>query len=128
MSDIPSDLRYTEEHDWICDNSDGTYTVGITDYAQAALGDLVFVELPTVGDSFDTGDECAVLESVKAASDLFCPISGKIIEVNEELEDIPETINTDPYDTGWIFKIQADSIDEFDNLLNSQRYTEICED
>lgn len=113
MSELPGDLLYTEEHEWLRREEDGSVTIGITDHAQGALGDLVYVELPEVGQDVDHAGEMAVVESVKAASDVYAPIGGKIVAVNEALNDDPELINTDPYDGGWLVCIQAaDSIDE----------------
>jgi len=113
MSELPGDLLFTEEHEWLRREEDGSVTIGITDHAQSALGDLVYVELPEVGQDVDEGGEMAVVESVKAASDVYAPIGGNIVAVNESLADDPETINSDPYDDGWIVRIKpADAIDE----------------
>ena len=113
MSELPGDLLFTEEHEWLRREEDGSVTIGITDHAQGALGDLVYVELPEVGQDVDEGGEMAVVESVKAASDVYAPIGGNIVAVNESLADDPETINSDPYDDGWIVRIKpADAIDE----------------
>lgn len=113
MSEMPGDLQYTKEHEWLRREDDGSVTVGITDHAQAALGDLVYVELPEVGQDLDVDGEMAVVESVKAASDVYAPIAGSVVAVNEELADDPEKINTDPYGDGWIVKLQPEgSIDE----------------
>lgn len=106
MSELPGDLRYTNEHEWLRQEEDGSVTIGITDHAQAALGDLVYVELPEVGHDMESGGEMAVVESVKAASDVYAPISGAVIGVNEALADDPEKINADPYGDGWIVRIQ----------------------
>lgn len=125
MSQIPAELKYLESHEWLRDEGDGIFTVGITDHAQEMLGDLVFVELPEVGESFATGDECAVVESVKAASDVYSPITGEIIEVNEALGDTPELINGEPYGEGWLFKIQATELSELDELLSAEKYNDI---
>jgi glycine cleavage system H protein len=112
MSELPGDLRYTSEHEWLRPEEDGSVTIGITDHAQSALGDLVYVELPEIGQELDVGGEMAVVESVKAASDVYAPISGSVIEVNNDLEDDPETINADPYGDGWIVRIRpTDGID-----------------
>jgi glycine cleavage system H protein len=105
MSQVPSELRYTKDHEWARDNDDGTLTVGITDHAQEALGDLVFVEVPEPGREVALGEACAVVESVKAASDIFSPLAGTVAEVNGTLADTPERINEDPYGEGWIFKL-----------------------
>ena len=106
MSELPGDLRYTNEHEWLRQEEDGSVTIGITDHAQAALGDLVYVELPEVGQDVESGGEMAVVESVKAASDVYAPISGSVIAINEVLADDPEKINADPYGDGWLFKIE----------------------
>jgi glycine cleavage system H protein len=117
MSELPGDLRYTSEHEWLRPEEDGSVTIGITDHAQSALGDLVYVELPEIGQELDVGGEMAVVESVKAASDVYAPISGSVIEVNNDLEDDPETINADPYGDGWIVRIQpTDGIDSGDTM------------
>ncbi|MEL7185304.1 MAG: glycine cleavage system protein GcvH [Pseudomonadota bacterium] len=113
MSDLPGDLLYTKEHEWLRREDDGEVTIGITDHAQGALGDLVYVELPEVGQDVDEGGEMAVVESVKAASDVYAPISGNVTAVNEDLADDPEKINSDPYGDGWIVRMAAsDTIDE----------------
>lgn len=122
MSDTPTDLRYTKSHEWVQDTGDGTATIGITDHAQEMLGDLVFVDLPDVGDSVDAGAECAVVESVKAASDIYSPVSGEIIAVNETLNDAPETINEDAFGEGWIYKIKLSDAAEVDSLLDAAGY------
>ena len=106
MSELPGDLRYTNEHEWLRQEEDGTVTIGITDHAQSALGDLVYVELPEIGQSVDVGGEMAVVESVKAASDVYAPIAGDVVAVNEDLSDDPEKINADPYGDGWIVRMQ----------------------
>lgn len=106
MSELPGDLLYTSEHEWLRQEEDGSITIGITDHAQAALGDLVYVELPEVGQEVVSGGEMAVVESVKAASDVYAPVSGEVLEVNDELADDPEKINTDPYGDGWIARVQ----------------------
>lgn len=121
MSEVPSELRYAKSHEWVRVEEDGLITVGISDHAQALLGDLVFVELPEVGTELAAGDECCVVESVKAASDVYMPISGEIVEVNESLVDEPEIINAAPYDNGWLFKVQP-SADELDDLLDAEAY------
>ncbi|MBF58397.1 glycine cleavage system protein GcvH [Halomonas sp. FeN2] len=121
MSNLPSNLRYAESHEWVLDNQDGTVTVGITDHAQQALGDVVFVELPEVGTALSKGQEFGVIESVKAASDLYSPVVGEVIEVNDALEDAPETVNESPYEGGWIMKVRLDS-DSLDGLLDADAY------
>jgi len=128
MSELPGDLLYTEEHEWLRREEDGSVTIGITDHAQGALGDLVYVELPEVGQNVDHAGEMAVVESVKAASDVYAPIDGKIAAVNEALNDDPELINSDPYDGGWIVRIQAaDSIDE-GVLMSPDDYQQFIDD
>ncbi len=127
MSNIPSDYRYTKSHEWVRDEGDGVVAVGITDHAQELLGDLVFVELPEVGAELTAGDECAVVESVKAASDVYCPVAGEVVEVNEALVDAPETINSDPYDAGWMFKLKLLDEGEVDGLMDAEAYAEHCE-
>lgn len=113
MSDLPGDLMYTSEHEWLRREDDGSVTVGITDHAQSALGDLVYVELPEVDAELDSGGDMAVVESVKAASDVYAPIAGTVVAVNEELGDDPEKINADPYGDGWIVRLQpSEAIDE----------------
>ncbi|MDQ7731196.1 glycine cleavage system protein GcvH [Halomonas sp. SpR1] len=121
MSNLPANLRYAESHEWVLDNQDGTVTVGITDHAQQALGDVVFVELPEVGTALSKGQEFGVIESVKAASDLYSPVVGEVIEVNDALEDAPETVNEAPYEGGWIMKVRLDS-DTLDGLLDADAY------
>lgn len=121
MSNLPTNLRYAKSHEWVLDNQDGTVTVGITDHAQQALGDVVFVELPEVGTALSKGQEFGVIESVKAASDLYSPIGGEVIEVNDALEDAPETVNEAPYKGGWIMKVRLDG-DAIDGLLDADAY------
>ena len=125
MSDIPSELRYRESHEWVRDEGNGTAVVGISDHAQAALGDMVFVELPEPGMSYDQGEPCAVVESVKAASDIYAPVSGEVIEANAALEDTPELVNTDPYVDGWLFKIQLLDPAELEGLHNAEAYASL---
>ncbi len=122
MSNIPSELRYATSHEWVRNEGDGVYTVGISEHAQELLGDMVFVEVPEVDESFGAGDEIAVVESVKAASDVYAPITGSVVEVNEQLEDSPELVNSDPYGDGWIFKIKADDESEVAGLLDAEGY------
>ena len=127
MSELPGDLEYTDEHEWLRREEDGSVTVGITDHAQAALGDLVYVELPEVGQELEPGGDMAVVESVKAASDVYSPIAGTVLEVNEELADDPEKINADPYVDGWIVKIRPDSFDDA-NLLTPDAYQALLDE
>jgi glycine cleavage system H protein len=124
-ANIPTELRYTKSHEWIRRNDDGTLTIGITDHAQHLLGDLVFVETPEVEDTFAAGDDCAVIESVKAASDVYCPIDGEVIESNEVLGETPETINHDAFGDGWIFKLKPEDDGAFDELMDSDAYAEL---
>ena len=128
MSHIPGDRKYSSAHTWteILDN--GLVKVGITDHAQKELGDIVFVELPDPEAGYVGGEECAVVESVKSASDIYCPVGGEIIEVNHSLEDTPEKINTDPYGSGWLFMLRPDDMDTLDALLDADEYGELIED
>ncbi len=120
MSEIPTDLRYTSSHEWIRANDDGTITIGITDHAQEQLGDLVYVELPEAERSVEAGESCGTLESVKAASDIYSPVVGEIVEVNTTLEDAPELINQEPYGDGWIFRMRTS--DPLLELLDAAAY------
>lgn len=122
MSDVPTELKYTKSHEWIRQESDGTVTIGITDHAQELLGDLVFVELPEAGSEMNTEDAVCVVESVKAASDVYMPISGEIVEVNEVLNDTPETINDSPFDDGWLIKVKPSAEIELEELMDSDAY------
>ncbi|MDX1320021.1 MAG: glycine cleavage system protein GcvH [Oceanospirillum sp.] len=122
MSNIPGNLKYTASHEWVLDNGDGTVTVGITDHAQDQLGDVVFVELPEVGREVDAGEEFSLVESVKAASDIYAPVSGEIVEVNEELEGAPETINEHAFEDGWIAKIKLADASDLEGLLDAEAY------
>lgn len=122
MSNIPTELKYASSHEWLRSEGNGVYTVGITEHAQDLLGDMVFVELPEVGDSVAQGDDVAVAESVKAASDIYAPIAGEIVEVNEALTDSPELVNSAPYTDGWMFKIKASDEAEVAGLLDAAGY------
>ncbi|MBC6906445.1 glycine cleavage system protein GcvH [Saccharophagus sp. K07] len=122
MSEIRSELKYLSSHEWARIEDDGTVTIGITDHAQAALGDVVFVELPEVGTTVNAGQEAGVVESVKAASDIYSPVSGEVIAINERLVDAPETINSSPYDDGWFFKVQPDDLEELEDALDAEAY------
>lgn len=122
MSNIPAELKYIASHEWLRLEDDGTITVGITDHAQDLLGDVVFVELPEVGANISVDDEIAVVESVKAASDVYAPISGEVIAINESLEDDPEVINSDPYGEGWLYKMKASNMDDYEGLLTAEEY------
>jgi glycine cleavage system H protein len=128
MSNTPNELKYAASHEWARVEEDGTVTVGITDHAQIALGDVVFVELPEVGTVFSAGQEAGVVESVKAASDVYAPVSGEVIEVNEALEEAPEAINADPYGDGWFYKIRPSDASELDGLLTADQYQDECEE
>ena len=128
MSNIPTELNYTASHEWIRREEDGSYTVGISEHAQELLGDMVFVELPEVGDTLSAGDDCAVAESVKAASDIYAPLSGEVLAVNETLEDSPELVNSDAFGDGWFFRIMPSDVSELDNLLNSDDYQAVIDD
>ena len=119
---MPANYRFAESHEWVLDNGDGTVTVGISDHAQNLLGDIVFVDLPEVGDEVTAKSEFSVVESVKAASDIYAPASGEIIAVNEALEDEPEIINSEPYEGGWIVKIKLSDAAELDELLDAEAY------
>ena len=122
MSEIPAELKYTKDHEWVRERDDGSVILGITDHAQVSLGDLVFVELPKTDAVLDAGDACAVVESVKAASDIYLPLSGTIVEANEALADSPELVNTDPYGEGWLFRFKPDTPAELEELLSSEDY------
>lgn len=122
MSNIPSELRYASTHEWVRDEGDGTYTVGISEHAQELLGDMVFVELPDVGDEVSAGEDVAVAESVKAASDVYTPITGEVVAINEELEDSPELVNSDAFGDGWMFRIKAEDVSEVEALLDAEGY------
>lgn len=126
MTELPGDLRYTEEHEWLRQEEDGSVTIGITDHAQAALGDLVYVELPEVGQDIEGGNEMAVVESVKAASDVYAPVSGKVLAINEALADDPEIINTDPYGDGWIVRVEPG--DESVDTMSPDEYQEFLDE
>ena len=128
MSKIPSDLRYRETHEWIRVGDDGAVLVGISDHAQEALGDMVFVELPEPGMSYDQGEACAVVESVKAASDIYAPVSGEVVAANDKLEDSPELVNSNPYGEGWLFKMLPSNQSELDGLLDADAYAAQQED
>ncbi|MBU3003172.1 glycine cleavage system protein GcvH [Paraglaciecola arctica] len=128
MSNIPADLRFASTHEWVRPDGEGVFTIGISDHAQQLLGDMVFVELPDIGAEVGTGDDIAVAESVKAASDVYAPISGEVVAVNEELEDTPELVNSDPYGDGWLFKIKAEDPAEVETLLDAEGYEGSIED
>ena len=127
LSNIPDDLKYASTHEWISVDEGSLVTVGISDHAQEALGDIVFVELPEAGTSVNSKEEVAVVESVKAASDIYSPLTGEVVEVNESLLDSPETVNASPYELGWFFKIRMENEAELDDLMNSESYSEYCD-
>jgi len=122
MSNTPQELRYTKSHEWLRDEGDGSVTIGITEHAQELLGDLVFIDLPEVGAKFGAGDDCAVVESVKAASDVYSPVGGEVIAVNEALDDSPEIVNADAYGDGWMFKLRVDDASGIEALLDADAY------
>lgn len=128
MSEIPGDLKFMKSHEWARVEGDGKITVGISDHAQGLLGDLVYVELPNVGDRVEAGNACAVVESVKAASDVYAPVTGKVVAVNAELADRPETINEDAYGEGWLYVLEAEEPDQLNELLGPDDYAELLED
>lgn len=127
MSEAPEDLYYTSSHEWLKLDDDGIATVGISDFAQSELGDVVYVELPEQGTQVNAREEVSVVESVKTASDIYAPVSGEIVEVNDKLENSPESVNNSPYDDGWLFKIRLSDETELDDLLSAAEYAESCE-
>lgn len=128
MSYAPSELKFTHTHEWLRDEGDGIYTVGISEHAQALLGDMVFIDLPDNGTDFDAGEECAVIESVKAASDIYAPCTGTIITINNDLDTAPELVNNDPYGEGWLFQIRINTEEDIDELLDAEDYLAIIAD
>ncbi len=128
MHNVPADLKYTNTHTWLENMGDNNYRVGITDFAQSELGDVVFVEPPEKDRQYSQIEECAVVESVKSTSDIYCPLSGVIVEINSTLEDSPEIINTEPYTDGWIFIIKANDNTELDELIDAASYSELTEE
>ena len=128
MSEIPGDLKFLKSHEWARVDGDGKVTVGISDHAQGLLGDLVYVELPNVGDRVEAGNACAVVESVKAASDVYAPVTGTVTAVNNALTDKPETINEDAYGEGWIFTVEIEDAEQLNELLGPDDYAELLED
>lgn len=128
MSNVPAELKYSKEHEWLRKEEDGIYTVGITEHAQQLLGDMVFIDLPEPGAIVSVGDDCAVAESVKAASDIYAPVSGEIVAVNQELADSPERVNSEPYTDGWIFKIRVSDESEIASLLDADEYQALLEE
>jgi len=128
VSEFPAELKYANSHEWARLESDGIVVVGITDHAQDALGDIVFIELPESGADVDAGAEIAVVESVKAASDIYSPVSGEVVEVNSALEDEPELVNSSPYEDGWLYTVRVNPSDDFSNLLDAEGYQALVED
>lgn len=128
MSQTPSELKYASSHEWARLEDDGTVTIGITDHAQEALGDVVFVELPEVGVVMAAGDDAGVVESVKAASDIYAPVGGEVIAINEHLDGEPERVNADPYDDGWFFRLQPSDTSELGALMTADAYQQQCEE
>ncbi len=127
MSNIPSELRYLRSHEWVRLEGEGVVTIGITDHAQESLGDVVFVDLPEVGATLGAGDEAGAVESVKAASEIYAPLTGEVVAVNETLEDAPETVNSDPYNDGWFFRIKIQDDGELAGTMNAEAYAEFVE-
>ena len=127
MSDVPLELGYATTHEWAKQDEEGLIVIGISDHAQDALGDIVYVELPEIGQQIVVGEEAGVVESVKAASDIYAPVSGAVEEINEALEDSPETVNQDPYGDGWFFKLKVTDERELDDMLDADAYQELCE-
>ena len=127
MSEVPIELRFAPTHEWVKQDEEGLMVVGISDHAQDALGDIVYIEMPEVGQQILAGEEAGVVESVKAASDIYSPVSGIVEEVNETLDESPETVNQDPYGDGWFFKLKANDDRELDELLDADAYKELCE-
>lgn len=125
--EFPEELKYTEEHEWVL-QEDELVAVGITDFAQDSLGDIVFVELPEVGDTVEAGKPFGVVESVKAVSDIYSPVSGEVVEINEELPDTPETVNTSPYEEAWMIKVKPSNLSELDALMSAAEYQEFIQD
>ena len=121
-------LKFAESHEWVRDNGDGTITMGISEHAQGLLGDVVFVDLPEVGDATEAGETFSLVESVKAASDIYAPVTGEILQINEDLEDSPELINDEPYEGGWIAKIKITDVEELAKLIDGDKYLETIED
>lgn len=128
MSNLPQGLSYVSSHEWIRNEGDGIVTIGVTDFAQEQLGDVVFVELPDVGTQLTSEDECGVIESVKAASDLFAPVSGEVIAINEQLDDDPELVNSDPYGDAWLLQIRLTNPEELEHLLDAEAYSQLCDE
>jgi glycine cleavage system H protein len=128
MSNVPEELRYAKTHEWVRREDDGTVTVGITEHAQELLGDMVFVELPEVGQSVEAEADCAVVESVKAASDVYAPVAGEVTAVNDQLEGSPELVNQAPYGDGWLFRLRPNEVSDIDGLMDAAAYSEMVEE
>ncbi|TFH85798.1 glycine cleavage system protein GcvH [Billgrantia azerbaijanica] len=128
MSSTLPNLRYTDSHEWVLDNGDGTVTIGITDHAQQALGDIVFIDLPQAGQTLSLKEEVGVIESVKAASDFYAPVAGEVVEVNETLEDAPEAVNESPYGDGWLMKVRLEDVAQLTALLDAKGYEAVAAD
>ncbi len=126
MSNIPADLKYTEEHEWLRAEADGSATIGITDFAQTSLGDITYLDLPGVGDTISKGEEFGSVDSVKTTSDLYAPVSGEVVAVNTQLDDQPELVNSDPYGEGWMIKIKIDASENVDGLMDAAAYAEVA--
>jgi glycine cleavage system H protein len=127
MSETPAELKYVATHEWARLEEDGSVSVGISDHAQNALGDVVYVELPEIGQQISAGDEAGVVESVKAASDIYSPVTGTVVAVNVDLEDEPERVNQDPYGDGWFFRLEPDDVGDLEDLLDAESYQESCD-
>ncbi|WP_338064705.1 glycine cleavage system protein GcvH [Photobacterium gaetbulicola] len=125
---MPSELKFTNTHEWVRHEGDGIFTVGITDHAQSLLGDMVFVDLPEIDAATEAGEDCAVAESVKAASDIYAPLSGFVIAINEDLEGSPELVNSDPYGDGWLFQLKVEDDGEFADLLDADSYSDLVDE
>ncbi|WP_435213171.1 glycine cleavage system protein GcvH [Luminiphilus sp. nBUS_16] len=126
MSNNPSELKYAKSHEWARIEEDGTVTVGISEHAQESLGDVVYVELPGIGDQLAGGDQAGLVESVKAASDIYSPVTGEVVALNENLEDEPELINSDPYNDGWFFRVKVEDLSELEGMLTADDYADAC--
>ncbi|HIF9078089.1 TPA: glycine cleavage system protein GcvH [Photobacterium damselae] len=125
---MPSDLKFTHSHEWVRDEGNGIYTIGITDHAQSLLGDMVFIDLPELEDELEAGDDCAVVESVKSASDIYAPLTGVVVAINEDLDGAPGLVNSDPYGDGWLFQLQVEDDIELGELLDGEDYLETIAD
>ncbi|BAX54130.1 glycine cleavage system protein GcvH [Photobacterium damselae subsp. piscicida] len=128
MSYVPSDLKFTHSHEWVRDEGNGIYTIGITEHAQSLLGDMVFIDLPELEDELEAGDDCAVVESVKSASDIYAPLTGVVVAINEDLDGAPGLVNSDPYGDGWLFQLQVEDDIELGELLDGEDYLETIAD